>query len=70
MAANSSPGLHGTVQHRRNREPQWRRHGYWFGGALGELRAGVGLQVADIAASFGLDIEDVLARTLPDPDAS
>jgi hypothetical protein len=45
-------------------------HDYWFGEALGELRAGVGLQVANIAASFGLDVEDDLARTLPEPDAS
>jgi hypothetical protein len=52
------------------REPQWRMHDYWFGEALGELRAGIGLQVAIIAASFGLDVEDDLARTLPEPDAS
>lgn len=42
-------------------------HDYRFGEALGELRAGVGLQVAIIAASYGLDVEDDLARTLPDP---
>lgn len=50
------------------REPRWAMHDYWFGEALGELRSGVGLQVAIIAASFGLDVEDDLARTLPDPD--
>ena len=49
------------------RESRWRMHDYWFGEALGELRAGVGLQVAIIAASYGLDVEDDLARTLPDP---
>lgn len=49
------------------REPRWGMHDYWFGEALGELRAGVGLQVAIIAASYGLDVEDDLARTLPDP---
>lgn len=49
------------------REPRWSMHDYWFGEALGELRAGVGLQVAIIAASYGLDVEDDLARTLPDP---
>ncbi len=52
------------------REDRWRMHDYWFGEALGELRSGVGLQVAIIAASFGLDVEDDLARTLPDPDAT
>jgi hypothetical protein len=36
--------------------------------ALGELRAGVGLQVAVIAASYGLDVDDALASTLPAPD--
>lgn len=50
-------------------EPRWRMHDYWFGEALGELRGGIGLQVALIAASFGLDVEDDLARTLPAPDA-
>ncbi|MFE7551057.1 DUF6650 family protein [Streptomyces gardneri] len=39
-----------------------------FFDALGELRAGVGLQVANIAASFGLDVEDELAQTLPEPE--
>jgi hypothetical protein len=43
-------------------------HGYWFGEALGELRAGIGLQVAIIAALFGLDVDDALASTLPVPD--
>jgi hypothetical protein len=51
-------------------EDRWRMHDYWFGEALGELRAGVGLQVAIIAASFGLDVEDDLARTLPNADAT
>jgi len=43
-------------------------HDYWFGEALGELRSGAGMQVAIIAASFGLDVEDDLARTLPEPE--
>lgn len=67
------------------REPRWRMHDavpvgdeaevdgvqlrYWFGEALGELRSGVGMQVAIVAASFGLDVEDDLARVLPDPDS-
>lgn len=49
-------------------EPRWAMHDYWFGEALGELRAGVGIQVARMAASYGLDVEDDLARTLPDPE--
>jgi hypothetical protein len=52
------------------REPRWSMHDYWFGEALGELRSGVGLQVAIVAASFGLDVEDELARTLPEPEGS
>jgi hypothetical protein len=51
------------------REPHWRMHDYWFGQALGELRSGVGMQVAVLAASFGLDVEDDLAQVLPDPDS-
>ncbi|KRF19879.1 hypothetical protein ASH02_22850 [Nocardioides sp. Soil796] len=50
------------------RDPDWRMNDYWFGEALGELRSGVGLQVAIIAASFGLDVDDDLAQTLPAPD--
>lgn len=52
------------------RETRWSMHDYWFGEALGELRSGIGLQVAIIAASFGLDVEDDLARTLPEPDGT
>ncbi len=48
-----------------HRDPQWRMHYYWFGQALGELRAGIGLQVAIIAAGHGLDVEDALASQLP-----
>ncbi len=51
------------------REPHWRMHDYFFGEALGELRAGVGLQIAIIASSFGLDVDDDLASTLPAPEA-
>jgi hypothetical protein len=47
------------------REARWRMHDYEFGQALGQLRAGVGLQVALVAASFGLDVDDVLAEVLP-----
>jgi hypothetical protein len=53
---------------RLHREPHWRMNDYWFGEALGELRAGVALQVAIIATSYGLDVEDELAHQLPAPD--
>jgi hypothetical protein len=36
-----------------------------FREALGELRAGIGLQIAIIAASVGLDVCDDLGSTLP-----
>ena len=48
------------------REARWSMHDYWFGEALGELRSGVGMQVAIIAASFGLDVHDDLAQMLPE----
>jgi hypothetical protein len=51
------------------REPRWHMHDYFFGEALGEFRSGVGMQVAIIAASFGLDVEDDLARSLPASEA-
>ena len=48
-------------------------HGHWaswrFGGALGELRAVFGIQIAKMAAQNGLDVEDDLARILPAGDA-
>ncbi len=44
---------------------RWRMHDYDFGQALGQLRAGLGLQVALNAASYGLDLEDELAAVLP-----
>jgi hypothetical protein len=52
------------------RERRWQMRDYWFGEELGELRAGISFQVATIAAWFGLDVEDELARTLHEPDAS
>lgn len=47
---------------------RWGMNDYWFAQALGELRAGVGMQVAIIAAAYGLDVEDDLAAMLPDPE--
>lgn len=50
------------------RDQRWAMHDYWFGEALGELRTGVGMQIAVIAAAHGLDVEDDLAQVLPEPD--
>ncbi len=46
----------------------WRMQDYYFGEALGELRAGVCLQVAIIAVTYDLDVENELANVLPEPD--
>jgi|TARA_B100002003_G_scaffold228901_1_gene237659 hypothetical protein len=48
-------------------------HGHWaswkFMGALGELRGVFGVHIARLAASYGLDVEDDLAKILPaDPN--
>jgi hypothetical protein len=67
VGASEDRGDPAAAGRRLFRERSWQMHDYWFGVALGELRAGVGLQVAAIAASFGLDVEDDLARTLPEP---
>jgi hypothetical protein len=58
----------GARNRRLFHEPHWGMHDYWFGEALGELRSAVGLQIAVIAAAFGLDVEDDLARVLPASD--
>ena len=47
-------------------DTRWRMQDYTFGEALGELRAGVGLQVGIMAASTHLDVEDQLAAQIPD----
>jgi hypothetical protein len=39
-----------------------------FNQALGEFRALVGIQLAHIAAAFGLDLEEPLSNILPLPD--
>lgn len=46
-------------------EPRFRMHDYFFGEALGELRAGVSLQAGIIAARYDLDMEDELAALIP-----
>jgi hypothetical protein len=48
--------------------PRWGMRDAQFALALGELRAGVGLQVGLIAATFRLDVEDDLAAMIPDAD--
>lgn len=47
------------------RESRWQMHDYWFGEALGELRAGVSLQIGIIAANYKIDIDDDLASIIP-----
>lgn len=68
VGANEDPSDATAARRHLFRDPRWRMHDYWFGEALGELRAGVGMQVAIIAAAYGLDVEDELASVLPDPD--
>ncbi len=68
VGATEGPSDAAAAQRRLFHDPHWGMHDYWFGEALGELRAGVGMQVAIIAASHGLDVEDDLASVLPEPD--
>lgn len=51
------------------RDGHWHMHDYYFGQALGELRAGVCMQIATIAVAYDLDVEDELANVLPEPEA-
>lgn len=51
------------------RDGHWHMHDYYFGQALGELRAGVCLQIARIAVAHDLNVEDELANVLPDPES-
>ncbi len=47
----------------------WGSEAWVFNAAMGELRGAVGMHVAQVAAKFGLDVEDGLASTLPaEPD--
>lgn len=47
-----------------------RHYANWrFSSALGRLRAAVGIQVARLASTYGLDVEDDLASVIPLPDA-
>lgn len=50
------------------RHAHWGMHDYWFGEALGELRAGIGLQAGIIAARYKIDVEDELAGMIPAAD--
>jgi hypothetical protein len=61
----TQPTYRGDSNRHLFRDRRWQMHDYWFGEALGELRSSIGLQVALLAAAYGL--EDDLAQTLPDP---
>lgn len=65
VGASEGPASGEASERRLFRDPTWRMHDYFFGEALGELRSGVGLQVAIIATMYGLDVENELASTLP-----
>ncbi len=54
----------GQTRHLRG-EPRWHMHDYFFGEALGELRAGVGFQAGVIASRYNIDMEDDLASVIP-----
>jgi hypothetical protein len=54
----------GRRPHRRH----WGPDGWFFNSAMGELRGGVGMHVAALAAQHGLDVEGDLAATLPAED--
>ena len=59
----------GRPGHRRLfADVHYRMHDYFFGEALGELRSAIGLNVALVAAAYGLDVEDQLAAVLPPKD--
>src|SRR6266545_3317731 len=51
VGATEAPGDDHAAHRHLFREHRWRMHDYWFGEALGELRAGIGLQVALLAAA-------------------
>ncbi|QCQ15457.1 DUF6650 family protein [Microbacterium sp. RG1] len=57
---------HGSGSRLLYRRPGYSNHDWHFAQALGELRAGVGLQAAIIAARYKLPIEDSLAAVLPE----
>lgn len=39
-----------------------------FNGAVGELRGVFGIHIAQLAAQYGIDVEDDLASILPPPE--
>src|SRR5450756_2498063 len=55
VGASEDPSDDAAARRRLFRDTRWSMHDYIFGEALGELRAGVGMQVAVIAAAYGLD---------------
>lgn len=46
-------------------DPRYRVPDYAFSEALGEFRSGIGLQVAILSATSGVDVEEPLANFLP-----
>jgi hypothetical protein len=52
--------------------PHAGKWGHWasweFASALGEMRGTFGIMIAQLAASFGLDIEDGLSSIIPEED--
>ena len=69
VGATEDPARPEAAARRLFREETWRMHDYFFGEALGELRAGIGWQIAIIASAYGLDVDDDLAGSLPTVDA-
>lgn len=69
VGATEDPANPEASKRRLFRDPTWRMHDYFSVRLLGELRSGIGLQVAIIAAAYGLDVGDDLAATLPPADA-
>lgn len=64
------------MNHNERKERDFLRHadswGHWasweFASALGELRGTFGVMLAQLAASYGVDVEDELASIIPGDD--
>jgi hypothetical protein len=59
------PQIPNGTSHRLFMDRRRQVHDYVFGEALGELRSGMGLQIAILAAGSGVDVEESLASFLP-----
>lgn len=52
-----------------NNARQWDHWASWtFASALGEMRGTFGVMIAQLAASFGVDLEDGLSSIIPAKD--